>query len=62
MGHERGMIDQTFDAAQTFCEREQVRVFQESTRSLEIRFQNDRDHSAKAAHLGAREIMLRMRF
>src|SRR5437667_9843690 len=59
--HERGVIDETFDAAQTFREREQVCVLEKTARSGEIGFQHDRNHPAKAAHLRAREIMLRMR-
>ena len=36
MRHERRMIDQAFDAAQTFGQREQMSVFQKSFRSGEI--------------------------
>ena len=38
--HERRMIDQAFDAAQTFREREQMRVLEKTPRAGEIGFQN----------------------
>ena len=62
MRHERGMIDQALDAAQAFRERKEMRVLEKTPRACEIGFQDDRDHSAEAAHLLAREIVLRMRF
>src|SRR4029077_12328768 len=36
-------------------------VLEKPARSLEISFQNNRDHAAKTAHLGAGKIVLRMR-
>src|ERR1017187_6872393 len=59
--HKRGMIDQAFDAAQTFRERKEMRVLKKPSRACEIGLQDDRHHSAESAHLNSREIMLRMR-
>src|SRR4051794_32409439 len=60
VGHDRGMIDEAFHAAQTFCQGKEMRVLQESTRPCEIRFQNNRHHSAERSHLLLRELVLRM--
>ena len=62
MRHDRGMIDQAFDAAQAFRERKQVRILQESSRPFKIRFQNNRHNPAESTHLLAGEVMMRMRF
>src|ERR1043165_3288558 len=39
-----------------------MRVLEEPARAGEIGFQNNRDHSAKRAHLFLRQLMLRMLF
>src|ERR1700751_233804 len=39
-----------------------MRVFEKTFRSIEIGFQNNRNYSAKTAHLRTCEIVLRMRF
>ena len=56
------MIDQAFHAAQAFRQSKQVRVLKKTSRSGEISFQNDGDHSAKPAHLLPGQIVLWMRF
>ena len=62
MRHERGMIDEAFHAAQAFCQHKQFRVLEKTSRSGEVRLQNDRDHAAEPAHLLSGQIVLRMRF
>jgi len=55
------MLDQAFHATKAFGEREEAAVFQEAFGSREVRFQHDRHHPAKRAHLASRKVMLRMR-
>ena len=51
MGHQRGVLDQTFDASQAFDEREKPGAFEKQLRSGEIAVKVDRDHAAEAMHL-----------
>src|SRR5882724_3941787 len=60
MCHERRMIDEALHTAQAFGQREQMRVFEKTLRSGEVRLQNDCYDSTEAAHLLPREIVLRM--
>src|SRR5947207_6699021 len=60
VGHERGMIDQTLHAAQTFGQGKQMRVLEKLFRPRKIGFENHRDHSTEPAHLRAREIVVRV--
>ena len=63
VGHERRMIDQAFDPAQTLCQRKQMRVLEKATCSGQDRFSKQCvTIPPNRAHLGAGEIMLRMRF
>src|SRR6478672_2013246 len=56
------MIDQAFDAAKAFGEREEVGVFEEAARTGQVRLQDDGDHAAERAHLFLRQLVLRMLF
>src|SRR5207244_13615207 len=62
MRHERRMVDEAFNAAETFRQREQLGVLEKTPRSRKVRLQNDGDHATETAHLLAGQIVLRMRF
>ena len=59
--HARRMVDQRLDAAQAFGEREQLRALGDFERARLRAAQRHRDDAAEAAHLLARELVLRVR-
>src|SRR5262249_49470094 len=52
--HQRGMLDQAFDAAEALGEREEPAPLEKAFRSREIGLEPDRYHSAEGAHLPLR--------
>src|SRR4051812_21389610 len=54
------MINKAFDATETFGEREQVGVLEESPRSRQIGLQDNGHHASEGAHLFLRQVVLRM--
>ena len=59
--HDRRVLDETLDAAQAFGEREDGARLEETARAGEVGVELDRHHAAEAAHLLARERVLRVR-
>jgi hypothetical protein len=59
--HQRRVLDQALDAAQTLGQREQPAVFQEALGARKIGLQHNRHHAAEGTHLTARQRVLRVR-
>ncbi len=56
------MLDEALDAAETFGEREEVRVFEKTPRTREVGVERERNHAAETgAHLALRQLVLRVR-
>ncbi len=63
MGHQRGQLDQAFDAAQAFGQGEQARAAGHLARSVNAALDLERQHAAEAAdHLATSQFVLRMAF
>src|SRR5579863_4872426 len=60
MRHDRGMLDQAFDTAQTFGEREDLNTLEKAARLGEAALYLDCHHAAEAVHLSRRERMMGM--
>src|SRR5262244_1449929 len=60
MRHQRRMLDQAFDAAEAFREREQTAALEETPGVVEGAGQVGRDHAAEGTHLLPGERVLRM--
>ena len=59
--HDRRMLDQAFDAAERFGEREQLAALEHAARLAQAALDHDRDDAARTVHLPLRERVLRMR-
>src|SRR5512138_1043387 len=57
--HDRRMLGKALDTAETLRAHKNAAAFQEAPRRIQTALQNDRHHAAEAAHLPARERMLR---
>ena len=60
MGHDGGMLDQAFYAAQAFGQGKQLRALQETAALLQPALQNSGHHAAKTIHLTHGQLMLRV--
>ena len=54
MGHDGGVLDQAFYAAEALGEGEKMRVLQETASAIQIGIKVDRDHAAERFHLAFR--------
>ena len=62
MRHDRRMLDQALDTAQTLAERDQLAALKEAYGAGQIGGEIEGDHAAEAAHLALGEFVLRMGF
>ena len=62
VSHDRRMFDQGFDSAEAFAKSENLHALKETTGFIQPAFDKESDHSAKAGHLLARDLVLRMGF
>ena len=60
MGHDRRVLDQAFDTAQRFGQREQAATLQHATRGTQAALHLDADDAAVALHLALGQRMLRV--
>src|SRR5206468_7823461 len=59
--HQSRVLDEAFDPAEAFREREQAAAFQKALGSGQIGLERDGHHAAEGAHLSSRQRVLRMR-
>src|ERR1044071_6532484 len=60
MGHQRRMLDETLDGAETLGKSKQADALEEALGAGEIAVEFGGDHAAEGAHLAPRDVVLRM--